>query len=147
MWAPWYGISFPKAFTRFWKKYATFSGRASRSEYWWWYLWTVIIGFVLGLISGLITAATGTTTTQSSGSQMGFYTASSSPVPGLLGLIVFLVFVIPSLALQIRRLHDANFRGWFVLLNIIPILGPLVLLVMTILPSNPEGRRFDQPNS
>ena len=42
LWAPWYGISFPKAFGRFFKKYVVFHGRASRSEFWWVVLWSVI---------------------------------------------------------------------------------------------------------
>jgi len=51
---------------------------------------------------------------------------------------------IPSLALTVRRLHDGNFSGWLVLLALVPFLGALALLVMTILPSNPAGQRFDQ---
>jgi len=145
LWAPWYGISFPKAFARFFKKYATFSGRASRSEYWWWYLWAVIIGFVLSIVTGILTGATGTTTTTSTPGYTGFSTMSSNPVVGVPFWIVGLVLLVPTLALIVRRLHDGGFSGLFALLLIIPVLGPLAVFVMMFLPSNPEGARFDRP--
>lgn len=53
LWAPYYGISFGGAVTRFFKKYATFSGRASRSEFWWWYLVNVVVAIVLGILAGV----------------------------------------------------------------------------------------------
>src|SRR5687767_11698007 len=50
LWAPSYGAPFPVAVKRFFKKYATFSGRASRSEYWWWTLVAVVIGIIVNII-------------------------------------------------------------------------------------------------
>jgi uncharacterized membrane protein YhaH (DUF805 family) len=143
--APWYGISFPKAFARFWKKYAVFSGRASRSEYWWWYLWNVIITAVLSIIVSVIAVSTGDYTAgaqaTSTSASAGFHTNSpSSIILGLWGLAT----LIPTIAIQVRRLHDANLRAWWILLQLIPILGGIVVLIMTILPSNPEGARFDR---
>ena len=49
----------------------------------------------------------------------------------------------PSLAVLVRRLHDANFSGFFVFIGLIPFVGGIILLVLTILPSKPEGARFD----
>ncbi|QQD75280.1 DUF805 domain-containing protein [Curtobacterium sp. YC1] len=145
LWAPWYGISFGKAFVRFFKKYATFSGRASRSEYWWWYLWSAIIGVVVSVLSGILIAATGTTTTTTSSTYAGFSSTSSNPAAGVPIWIVGLVLLIPTLALIVRRLHDANFSGFLALLLLIPVLGPLAVFVMMFLPSAPEGARFDRP--
>jgi uncharacterized membrane protein YhaH (DUF805 family) len=51
---PHYGISFGGAIARGFKKYATFAGRASRSEYWWWYLFTFIVYLVLGLLAYVV---------------------------------------------------------------------------------------------
>lgn len=147
LWAPWYGIPFPKAFTRFWKKYATFSGRASRSEYWWWALWAFLVTFVLGLIGSVIAIATGDYSAASSASSTGAGASFNTDSPlatGLLGLW-YLAILVPSIAIQVRRLHDANFRGWWVLLNLVLFLGQLAVFIFTLLPSNPQGQRFDRP--
>ena len=53
----------------------------------------------------------------------------------------------PSLALTVRRLHDVNMSGWMVLLGLIPFVGGLIVLIFTLLPSKPEGQRFDVPTS
>lgn len=147
--APWYGIPFPKAFSRFWNKYATFTGRASQSEYWWWALWAFLITLVVSVIGSVIAVATGDYTATSAASSTGAHASfnTSSPLAtGLLGLW-YLAALVPSIAIQVRRLHDGNFRGWWVLLNLIPFLGQIVVLVFTILPSNPDGRRFDKPTA
>ncbi|MBA8991731.1 uncharacterized membrane protein YhaH (DUF805 family) [Curtobacterium pusillum] len=145
LWAPWYGISFGKAFVRFWKKYVRFDGRASRSEYWWWYLWSAIIGVVFLIISGILTAATGTTTTTTSSTYVGFSTTSTNPVAGVPIWIYGLAIIIPTLALIVRRLHDANLSGLLALLLLIPFFGAIAVFIMMFLPSNPAGARFDRP--
>lgn len=133
IWAPYYGAPFPAAVQRFFKKYATFSGRASRSEYWWWTLVAVAVGIVLNIITG----ATTTTSSLDSTPAFGF---------GSILLIVWgLATIVPSLALVVRRLHDGNFSGWLALLLLVPFLGALAVLVLMILPSNPAGQRYDRP--
>ena len=62
----------------------------------------------------------------------------------LLLLPFVLAHAVPSMALAVRRLHDANLSGWFYLLSLIPFVGGLVILVLTLLPSKPEGARFDR---
>jgi uncharacterized membrane protein YhaH (DUF805 family) len=146
LWAPYYGISFGMAFSRFFKKYAKFSGRASRSEYWWWYLWSAIIGTVGSIISGILTAATGTTTTTTTSNYTGFSTMSTNPLVGTPFWIIGLALIIPTLALIVRRLHDANLSGLLALLLIIPFFGAIAVFIMMFLPSNPEGARFDRPD-
>lgn len=146
LWAPWYGISFGKAFSRFFRKYATFSGRASRSEYWWWYLWSVIIGVVGLILTSILVAATGTTTTTSTSTSVGFSSMSTNPLSGTPFWVIGLALVIPTLALIVRRLHDANISGLFALLLLVPVLGPIAVFVMMFLPSQPEGGRFDRPD-
>jgi uncharacterized membrane protein YhaH (DUF805 family) len=137
LWAPDYGAPIGAAVKRFFRKYAAFSGRASRSEYWWVALVLGVVGFVLQLLTGILGAAGATTT-------------SSGTIPGpgaAVGLILVLVFylavLIPSLALLVRRLHDANLSGWLALLVVVPI----VVFVLSLLPSNPAGQRFDQPTA
>jgi uncharacterized membrane protein YhaH (DUF805 family) len=137
LWAPYYGASFPVAVKRFFQKYATFSGRASRSEYWWWTLVSVAVSIVLNIIIGA-----GSTTS----SLTGVTTAGPGATLGYILLAVWgLATLVPSLALSVRRLHDGNFSGWLLLLILVPFLGAVALLVFMILPSNPAGQRFDQP--
>jgi uncharacterized membrane protein YhaH (DUF805 family) len=142
LWAPYYGATLPVAVRRFFKKYATLSGRASRSEYWWWALVAFLVGLVLNIITS-VAGAPGTTVA-----------ANGTAVPGpgaIVGSILMILWglavIVPSIALLVRRLHDANLSGWLVLVILVPILGALALLVMAILPSNPAGQRFDQPTS
>lgn len=125
---------------RFFKKYAAFSGRASRSEYWWWALVAAVIGIVLNI---LVSAGTMESTSAALGA-----TPAYGPV-GILGIVLSLIWglatIVPSLAVSARRLHDGNFSGWLLLLHLIPILGSIAVLILMILPSNPTGQRFDQP--
>jgi uncharacterized membrane protein YhaH (DUF805 family) len=136
LWYPYYGAPIGEAARRFFKKYATFTGRASRSEYWWWALISGVVAIVLNII---ISAGT---TVNDSGAMV--------PGPGaVIGYILLgiwgLATLIPSLALVVRRLHDVNFSGWMILLGLVPFLGGLALLIFMILPSKPEGQRFDVP--
>ncbi|MBT2550362.1 DUF805 domain-containing protein [Arthrobacter sp. ISL-65] len=140
LWAPYYGAPFPVAVRRFFKKYATFSGRASRSEYWWWALAALVIDIIINIITA-VGGATGATVA-----------ANGTAVPGpgaVVGYVLLGIWalgtIVPSLALTARRLHDVNLSGWLVLLVLVPFLGALALLVLTILPSKPEGQRFDTP--
>jgi len=132
---PHYGISFGGAIARGFKKYATFAGRASRSEYWWWYLFTFLVYLVLGLLAYVV----GITTSRDGGR-----------TPGLLALpliILFAVFalgiIVPSLALTVRRLHDAGYSGLFALLILIPYVGSLIIMIFALLPSSPAGAKYD----
>ena len=53
--------------------------------------------------------------------------------------------IVPTLAVTVRRLHDAGYSGWLVLLSFIPWLGGLILFVFTLLPASPNGARYDPP--
>jgi len=140
LWAPYYGASIGEAARRFFKKYATFTGRASRSEYWWWTLISVVVTTVLNIVMSV--AGSAGATVNDSGAMV--------PGPGaMVGVILLVIWglavIVPSLALTVRRLHDVNFSGWMILIGLVPFLGGLALLVFTILPSKPEGQRFDVP--
>ncbi|MBX0300920.1 DUF805 domain-containing protein [Cryobacterium sp. 1639] len=115
------------------RKYADFTGRAPRSEYWWFGLLLWVVFFVLLMVQFI---PTGTT-------DYGYTSYNLSIVTMLLAPIVAIGVLLPSLAVLVRRLHDANFSGWFVLLGLVPVVGSVVLLVLTLLPSNPSGSRFD----
>jgi uncharacterized membrane protein YhaH (DUF805 family) len=136
--APYYGASLPIAFGRYWRKYATFSGRASRSEYWWWELIALIFGAIVMAIyiPSLIAAVSG---------HDGFRFNAGIIVVIVLAGLWTLATIVPTLALTWRRLHDVNLSGGFWFLGFIPSVGGLIVLVLTVLPSNPAGARFDEP--
>lgn len=137
---PLYGASFGEAFTRFWRKYATFSGRASRSEFWWFYLAHALI--VTAIFAFMIVGAFAGMTTDP-------VTGRDQPGP-LIGVGAFLLVLwqlatfIPMIAMSWRRLHDANLAGPFWFLGFVFPIGGVVVLVLCALPSNPAGARFDR---
>ena len=106
------------------KKYAVFSGRSRRMEYWYFVLFNIIVGVVLALIDMLI----------------GTFSAMSNI--GLLSGIYSLAVLIPTLAVMVRRLHDIDRTGWWILINLIPLIGTIVLLVFALTPGTPGSNRY-----
>lgn len=106
--------------------YCNFSGRASRSEFWWFQLFSFIVGCIL---STLLFA-----TNQSTFWTMVYYA-------------IALYFVLPGFGLVFRRLHDTGRSGWWWLLSLIPIVGEIILLVWFCQDSQPfENRYGSVPN-
>jgi uncharacterized membrane protein YhaH (DUF805 family) len=133
---PYYGIGFVDAVKRGFKKYARFTGRASRSEYWWWALFT-FLGY---LVLGLLAFAVGTATSRDGGR-----TPGALAIPLIILFAVFLLgILIPTLALTVRRLHDAGYSGLLALLFLLPYLGGLIIMIFALLPSSPAGAKYDQ---
>ena len=145
---PLYGATFGQAVKRFFKNYVNFKGRASRSEYWFAALFVALlmiipailysIGFV-GMLSS-IASADPYGMSASAGPSGG--SIAMTAIGGILMGIIALAVVVPQLAISWRRLHDANFSGLFYLLSLTGI-GGIVVLVLMIMPSKPEGQRFD----
>lgn len=86
------------------KKYAQFSGRAPRAEYWWFTLGNIIVSFVVGFLDGAL----------------GMATESGLGAWGPLSMIYTLALIVPGIAVTVRRLHDTGRTGWWVLAPIIP---------------------------
>ena len=106
------------------KKYAVFSGRARRKEYWYFVLFNILASIVLGIIDGVtgcFNAATGV---------------------GLLGGIYSLAMIIPSISVSVRRLHDTGRSGWWLLIGLIPLIGAIVLLVFMVRDSFPDDNEY-----
>lgn len=106
------------------KKYAVFNGRSPRAEYWYFFLFNIIISIVLSIVDGII---------GNSGSTAGV---------GLLGAIYSLALIIPGIAVGIRRLHDTNHSGWWLLISLIPIVGIIWLIVLMATDSNPGENKY-----
>jgi uncharacterized membrane protein YhaH (DUF805 family) len=118
------------------RRYADFSGRSRRKEYWMFALLFVIVyavGFALLMAGGMAMDPTGQTAPGAL-----FYLGA-----GLLGIFVLGSFV-PALAVQVRRFHDQDKSGWFVLLNFIPYVGGLIVLVMMCLDGTKGANRFGE---
>lgn len=129
-------MTFTQSIKSVFSKYATFTGRASRSEYWYFTLFNIITSTLLFLLGIAIGAATGGSDGVPSGLIVGY----------ILYIIYGLGVLIPSLAVTVRRLHDTNNSGWLILLGLIPCVGGIVLLVFMILQgTNGENKYGDIP--
>jgi uncharacterized membrane protein YhaH (DUF805 family) len=119
------------------RKYAQFRGRARRSEYWMFMLFLAmsVMGFlfVFGVLSGIVSAF---------GTPEGPDLAAGVSV--IIGGLALLAAFIPILAVTVRRLHDINMSGWWVLLRLVPFIGGLVLLLFLVLPGVKGSNRFGQ---
>lgn len=107
-------MSFGDAVRSGFDHYVKFDGRASRPAFWWWVLFAILVSFAANIIDSVI--------------------GSGQVVGGLAALALFL----PGLSVGIRRLHDTNRSGWWVLISLIPIIGFIVLLIF-FLEQGDEG--------
>ncbi len=107
------------------KQYVDFSGRARRTEYWMFTLFNVIILVILGFVDRAL--GLGSFSSDTSGG------VAFSASLGLLGTLYSLAVLLPSLGVGVRRLHDTNRSGWWLLIGLIPIVGGIVLLVFFVL--------------
>ncbi len=112
------------------KRYADFSGRSRRKEYWMFSLFLILVSIVL---FGILFA-------------VGGLDAGGSGLVGSTFLVVFGLFflavLIPSIAVQVRRFHDQDKSGWFVLLGLIPYVGGFIVFVFMCLDGTHGPNRF-----
>jgi uncharacterized membrane protein YhaH (DUF805 family) len=114
-------MHFGEAIKSGFNNYATFSGRAQRSAFWYWVLFTFLVGVGLTIVDFAI-----------------FGVRDYSPFAGLFGLATLL----PGLAVGARRLHDIDRTGWWLLLYFIPLIGIIVLIIWWCQPGEPGANRF-----
>jgi uncharacterized membrane protein YhaH (DUF805 family) len=100
------------------KKYAVFTGRARRKEYWMFVLFSVIVTIVLSLVEGIVGG------------------------PGVLSGLYALAVLIPSIAVGVRRLHDTGRSGWWILIGLVPLVGIIVLIVFFVADSQPGTNQY-----
>jgi len=99
------------------RKYATFDGRARRMEYWMFVLFNMLIGFAITLVDVF--------------ARLGF-----------LGVLYSLAMIIPTLAVTVRRLHDTGRSGWWVFINLIPVVGAIVLFIFMVIEGDPHDNEY-----
>ncbi len=107
------------------KRYAEFNGRSRRKEYWMFTLYNIVITMVL-YVAGLLLLMRG----------------SIAMVFFGLAIIYWLAVLVPGLAVCVRRLHDIDKSGWFILVSLIPAVGGIILLVLLCLDGTPGDNRF-----
>lgn len=106
------------------KKYAVFSGRARRKEYWFFALFNIIFTIAIAIIDGMVG------------------TFDPETGMGMIGLIYALAVLLPSIAVTVRRLHDIGKSGWWMLIALIPLLGIIILLIFAVMDSKPEENQY-----
>ncbi len=100
--------------------YAGFTGRASRSEYWWFALFSFIVSTVFSTLSG--------------GNNSSFF--------GVVGTVVSIALLVPSLAVGARRLQDIGRSGWYLLFAFIPLVGIIILIVWLARAGDPTDNAY-----
>ena len=114
-------MGFGGAIATCFSKYVDCKGRASRPEYWWWYLFYSLVLWGLLILDGVIAAAGG---------------------PAVLTLLGVLALFLPTLAAGVRRLHDTDRSGWMLLIMLIPLVGPILLIVFLCQRGTEGANRF-----
>jgi uncharacterized membrane protein YhaH (DUF805 family) len=109
------------------RKYATFSGRARRAEYWWFYLFFVLLFTALTIVDVII---------------FGYDPESGDPTANLLAGLAALALLLPMLGVSVRRLHDRDKSGWWLLWGLLPLIGGLILLYQYVQRGTIGDNRF-----
>lgn len=115
-------MTFSEAVKSGFDHYTKFDGRAGRRAYWWWFLFAILLAVAVSAMDGTI------------------FEESM-----LLTLFVWLGLILPSLSVAIRRLHDTDRSGWWILISFLPIIGFIVLLVFYLQESDPIDNRYGPP--
>ncbi len=102
------------------QKFATFTGRSGRAEYWMFTLFNLLISFALNILTAV--------------TEVGIF--------AILGLVYGLIALLPGLAVFVRRMHDTGRSGWWFLLGFVPLIGVIVLIVFLVQPSQPGDNQY-----
>ncbi|WP_066813006.1 DUF805 domain-containing protein [Sphingomonas asaccharolytica] len=112
------------------KRYADFQGRSTRMEFWMFFLFVMIVMIVLQVLLGIMFAST-----MSVDPQTGVVTGGGLGIAAVIIWIFYLAILVPSIAVGVRRMHDQDKSGWFILI-------PIANLVFYCLPGTPGPNRF-----
>ncbi|PWR02277.1 DUF805 domain-containing protein [Meridianimarinicoccus roseus] len=121
-------MTFGDAIRKCFSDYATFTGRAPRPEFWWFFLFGMLGKVAFSILDTAVFAA------DTAGRQVGVF-----------GALFSLAVLLPTIAVGVRRLHDLDKSGWWYLLILIPVLGGLVLLYFFAQKGSVGDNRFGPP--
>lgn len=124
------GLDFMGAVKTVLGKYADFNGRATRSEFWFWYLAYAGGLFVLWILGLILSSAIGW-------GMFAFFIVIIS--------LVSLAAIVPTIAVGVRRMHDTGRSGLFLLVSFIPFVGGIIVIVLCAQPSQPYGNQYGLP--
>lgn len=113
-------MTFSEAIKSGFDHYTKFDGRANRPAYWWWFLFNVLVLVAAAILSAIV------------GSQVIYYLAG-------------LALLLPNLSVSIRRLHDTNRSGWWILIGLVPLVGAIVLLIFYLQDSDAGPNDYGPP--
>ena len=119
-------------------KFADFEGRARRSEYWLFALFQFLLGCVFWLIIGVIAAAS----SQGQGEAPSPAGGASVGIIAVIFVLLWVALIIPTLAVAVRRMHDIDKSGAWILISLVPLVGPIVFLVFTLLDGTMGPNRY-----
>jgi len=126
-------VSFEEAVKRALANYCCFTGRASRSEYWWFYLFNLILSGVITIVFAILAAL--------------FHSTVPATIGYFVNFAVALALLLPTLGLWFRRLHDTGRSGWWWLISLIPFVGVIIMIVFLCKESQPETNKYgEMPN-
>jgi uncharacterized membrane protein YhaH (DUF805 family) len=110
-------MTFSEAVKSGFDHYTKFDGRASKAAFWWWFLFGVLVAIVANILDAIIGSS-------------------------IISILVALALLLPNLSVAIRRLHDTDRTGWWILIGLIPIVGFIVLLIFYLEKSNPGENKY-----
>lgn len=116
------------------KKYAVFTGRSRRAEYWYFQLFNILVGIAIILVFAFL------------GGVLAGITGNGEKAAEAIAQLAYSVFALgtflPALGVLIRRLHDTNRSGWWVLIGLLPLIGGIVLIVFCVQDSDPGSNQY-----
>lgn len=124
-------MSFTESVTTCLRKYAVFSGRAGRPEYWWFFLFNVLVSLGASFLDAVL--------------HLDVDGPAITGNQGVIGILVSLVLLVPNLSVAARRLHDTGRSGWWLLLLLVPCLGIILLIVFWCSASEPRPNKYGEP--
>jgi uncharacterized membrane protein YhaH (DUF805 family) len=116
-------MNFGQAIKSGFSNYVTFSGRAARSEFWYWTLFVVLVTIAAGILD------------------RGLFDFDEPTTTGVFGPLVSLIFFLPGLAVSVRRLHDLDRSGWWLLL-VLTVIGVILLIIWDFIKGTAGPNRF-----
>ena len=135
-------MTFTEAVRSCLSQYAGFQGRAPRSEFWWFSLFTFLLDLAIVIVGGALVTGTIMGVQSNGGGVAEWYAVSA---PNWLLSLAHLVLFLPTLAVTVRRLHDVGRSGWWILIMLVPLFGILLLLFWWVQPSQREPNAYGPP--